>query len=898
MSAPVSKDSSKNAVPMMDVVPVREDREGGFGALSTAKGNLPLLAVTVNGKITGLCAEVTVEQSFKNAFKEPLEATYIFPLPDRAATNGLVMTVAGREVHGILKERGAAREEFDRAISAGHRAAIAEEERPGVFTMRVGNIMPGEVAKVTLTMTVPLVFEDGEGTFRFPLVVAPRYIPGTALEGAQAGDGTALDTDAVPDASRISPPVLLPGMPNPVRLAIGVDIDPAGLPLSGLRSSLHSVVTTGSLSQGRITGPVRVEIRPGERLDRDFILRLGFQNDALVTSAVCEPRDGKNGVFRLTFLPPPSLMKVVKPKDVIFVLDQSGSMGGWKMIAARRAVARMVDTLTTQDCFNVYAFDDQITAPSGWRQDQLIPATDRNRFHAVEFLATVEARGGTEMREPLKSGCDTLLTHGGNGERERVIVLVTDGQVGNEDQIVAALAKELQHIRVFTVGIDRGVNEAFLRRLATLGAGAMELVEGEARLDEAMDRIHRKLGTPLLTDVSIRGEGIDIDQATITPDRIAAVFAGSPLEVSGKYKEHAPLERSAIVVSAKDGTGRRFTQSLQPQRTANPAIGRLWARSRVRALEDRYAAGTGNSTQLETELVQTSLEFSVLCRFTAFVAVDKAEVVNKGGKQHKVTQAVEPVSGWQMLGTDDDVADGTPSPEPADEATMMDELAEEAAPELAKKDMAPELKVPAARPSAPMPAASMSPQMAAPPSAQVATGAHAPVQRSSAGGAVLSKVASAIGSLAGGAGRAVMKEKKKAAAPRRTSTMNVEREREGAKREQPADLTAFGRRADELLQASRTLDLGDQNAVTLFMIRLRALIDDLQSVVPNDAQLKELARTFQRLEDAYAKIDIAVSAAKSALDEVREALLVFSATSGAPEDSTKSRTGFWKRAQK
>src|SRR5262249_36114199 len=150
----------------------------------------------------------------------------------------------------------------DAAIQAGHRAAITEEERSGVFTMRVGNLMPNERAKVTLTMTGPLVYDDGEATFRFPLVVAPRYIPGNALGGENVGEGTAFDTDAAPDASRITPPVLLPGFPNPVRLALSVELDGAGLPITDLRSSLHGVVEDPS---GGIRSTRRIHIQPGER---------------------------------------------------------------------------------------------------------------------------------------------------------------------------------------------------------------------------------------------------------------------------------------------------------------------------------------------------------------------------------------------------------------------------------------------------------------------------------------------------------------------------------------------------------------------------------------------------------------------------------------------------------
>src|SRR5262249_20342826 len=210
-------------------------------ALPTPRGRLPLKALEVHARIDGLLADVTVEQTFVNVLGEPLEATYIFPLPDRAAVTQFEMRAGGRVIEGVLKERGAARRDYDQAIEHGYRAAITEEERPGVFTMRVGNLMPGDVATVRLTLAGPLIYDMGEVTFRFPLVVAPRYIPGFPLDGPSVGDGVAADTDAVPDASRITPPVLLPGVPNPVRLSLSVELLPSALAVADLRSSLHAI---------------------------------------------------------------------------------------------------------------------------------------------------------------------------------------------------------------------------------------------------------------------------------------------------------------------------------------------------------------------------------------------------------------------------------------------------------------------------------------------------------------------------------------------------------------------------------------------------------------------------------------------------------------------------------
>ena len=333
--------------------------EAGVGAVATERGNLPLQAIDVDATLTGLAARVALTQIFGNRFDQPLEATYIFPLPDRAAVTEFHMEVGGRVVEGVLKERGQARAEYDAAVEEGRRASIAEEERPGVFTMRVGNLLPGERVTVRLVMTGPLPWDEGEATFRFPLVVAPRYIPGSPLEGEPVGPGTEPDTDAVPDASRITPPVLLPGFPNPVDLSIRVRVDPAGLDLGDLRSSLHAVVEEDR------DGRRLVRVEPGERANRDFVLRARTGSAAVATAVTAaEDAEGGQGTFALTLLPPVGTgAGAVTPRDLVFVLDRSGSMAGWKMVAARRAVARMVDSLTERDRFGLLAFDNVVETP-------------------------------------------------------------------------------------------------------------------------------------------------------------------------------------------------------------------------------------------------------------------------------------------------------------------------------------------------------------------------------------------------------------------------------------------------------------------------------------------------------------------------------------------------------
>lgn len=629
-------------LPLMTESEVRtftgEAGEHGFGCCRTERGQLPLAEMSIDARVIATFAHTTLRQVFVNTFGVPLEVTYIFPLPDRAAVTRFTMEVNGRRIDGVLEERMQARRSYDAAIAQGKRASIAEEERAGVFSIRVGNLMPGERATITLELAGALPVADGEVTYRFPLVVAPRYMPGQLLGGTDVGDGVAHDTDAVPDASRISPPVLLAGMSAPVRLGISVELDAAGLPLSQVRSSLHAAYAD------QRAGRLVVSLPPGERLDRDFILRFHLGDEAVRTSArtlADAVHGGAGTTFALTLLPP-TVNVVDKPKDVVFVLDRSGSMQGWKMVAARRAVARMIDALRAHDRFSVLAFDNVVDE---LRPDAnatgLVNASDRNRFRATELLAKVESRGGTEMAEPLARAADLLA--GGYLERDRVLVFVTDGQVGNEAQLLKLLGQRLKGARVFPLGIDQAVNAGFLNKLAALGrAGTAELIESEDRLDEVLVRLHRRVDAPVIAELSLEIEGARLAAGSLAPAQLPDVFAGVPATVFGRLEGGS---RATFVVRGRYADGRPFEERITAMDVQNPAVRSAWARMHLRDLEDRFDAGQGDRGGLERNIVEVSLQHGVLCRFTAFVAVDH-EVVNRGGWQKQLTQAVEQPAGW------------------------------------------------------------------------------------------------------------------------------------------------------------------------------------------------------------------------------------------------------------
>jgi Ca-activated chloride channel family protein len=632
--------------------------------LTCERGWLPLTAVVIEATVDGLDAAVVVRQRYLNPFDHAIEATYIHPLPDRAAVTAFAVSIGDRRIEGRLQERGQARADYDAAIAGGHRAAITEEERPDVFTTRVGNLQPGDQAEVELTLVQPLPWEDGQIELRLPTVVAPRYIPGAPLDGLPVGDGAALDTDAVPDASRITPPVLLPGLPNPVSLSARVRFPGDGLP-PGLGASLHSIVEEGTT----------VVVQPGERLNRDIIMRwdAATTDDAVTATAhaTVDPppseRTGRDttvskmddtrmdgeahpdgepaaeGTFRFV-LQPPVGPQSTQGRDVIVVLDRSGSMQGWKMVAARRAAARIIDTLGTDDRFDLLAFDHQIERPTHL-PDGLIPATDRNRWLAIEWLASIEAAGGTELRQPLTQAVDQLAPSA--GERDCSCVVVTDGQVGNEEQILAELGPRVSSVRLFAVGIDQAVNVGFLRRLAALGGGRCELVESEDRLDEVMRAVHGRIATPVLESVSLAVEG-ETTIHHLSPAGPVDCFAGVPLVIRGRYQGLVPRLRWSGTTLDGTTTSGTVEAAAGESLAARP----LWARARIRDLEDQLAArnlGPGSAREsLADEIVELSLATGVLSRYTAFVAIDTSQRVDSTSPQ-PVVQPVEAPAGWDWM---------------------------------------------------------------------------------------------------------------------------------------------------------------------------------------------------------------------------------------------------------
>jgi Ca-activated chloride channel family protein len=568
-------------------------------------------------------AEVIVDQSFQNPFQEFLEAIYIFPLGGGAAVSAFEMKVGGRTLKGIIKERSEARQYYQDALVKGKRAALLEQDRDNVFMVQVGNLPPGEEISVRIVYSERLsYFEDGGTELRLPLVVAPRYIPGEPLEGISAGGGVESDTDVVPDASRITPPRLAPGVDPKVALSIEVELV-GGLP-GDITCSQHAM----KLSNGRIALS-----REDEPLDRDFVLRwrlakAGIQSRLLVN---------RNGFAMLSLISPRRDSFLGTPRDVVFVLDRSGSMKGVKMTSAARACSILLPTLGPRDKFAVCAFANS----ADWME--FTSADEAGIAAGEKFLRKIEADGGTELASALVLTLARISARKDATGREPVIVLITDGQVGNESEILKAVQRDTAGVRIFTVGIDTAVNDAFLQRLSALGGGTCTCcVPGEA-LDQALAAVGREIGAAMITELHTRG--VDLSAPSRLPDLFAGrastcFFAGQNLK--------------SVRVQGKFADGADFNATVAAEEIDLPAIAHLWARARVAELEDRYRLGEN----VKHEIIGISIKHMLLTRFTAFVVVDENEAVNEKGAQRRVVQPVEIPDRWEVGFEDQDHLSG------------------------------------------------------------------------------------------------------------------------------------------------------------------------------------------------------------------------------------------------
>ena len=551
----------------------------------------PVLRTDVDIRVTGMIARATVRQEFTNPAAAWAEGVYVFPLPDDAAVDHLRMRVGERVIEGVIRERGEAKAVYERARQEGRRASLVEQERPNIFTTSVANIAPGAVIAVEIEYQHTVRYDAGRFHLRFPMVVGPRYVP--------AG---------VADAARLTPPVAHParGPLNPV--ALRVELDP-GVPLGSLGATSHAV-RTSALAAGRIL----VELDQGEvPADRDFELVWEPAADQAPLAALLAERRGDE-VFALLMVVPPALAAPAgagQPREAIFAIDVSGSMHGQSIEQARGALRLALARLGPADTFNVIAFNHRTTRlfPAA------VPATPAHVRQADRWVAALRAQGGTEMLPALLTALDASE----RPVRLRQVVFLTDGAVGNEAQLFAAIRERLGASRLFTLGIGSAPNSHFMREATRLGRGTFTFIGNTGEVQEAMGALFAKLEAPALTDLVL--ELPAEAGAEVLPAPLPDLYVGEPVLVALRART---LPVRAVLRGRAGALEWERVLALAPE-PAGAGLAVHWARAKIAALLDQPRAGAPEE-DVRRAVLEVALAHHLVSRYTSLVAVDVTPV--------------------------------------------------------------------------------------------------------------------------------------------------------------------------------------------------------------------------------------------------------------------------------
>jgi Ca-activated chloride channel family protein len=549
--------------------------------------------VTVSGSV----ARVRVTQAFRNTSNAWMEATYLYPLPEDGAVDSLKMVIGQRVIVGHIEKRAAARALYEKARAHGQKAGLVEQQRPNMFTDKVANVGPGETVLIAIEYQAPVAQANGTYSLRLPLVVGPRYAPPHTLTSA----AVVTDANAVTTAPVMNPKAGIALNPT----SITVHLQP-GFKAANLISPYHKVTVTGRDDDRTIrlaAGTVPA--------DRDFELdwRSASANPTL---GLFHQQTAGGDYVMATVTPPADLSQLpTPPREMVFVIDNSGSMGGASMQEAKASLLHALATLRPQDHFNIIRFDDTMTQLF----DHSVAATPDQVALARRFANGLEAAGGTEMLPALKAALQDAAASGGAVALRQVIFL-TDGEVSNEQEMLAALGQDGGRSHVFFVGIGSAPNDYLMSRMASIGRGTYTHVGTPDEVAAKMMPLLDILGHPAMQDLAVKVEGGTLD---LTPRMLPDIYAGQPLVLVGRTDHLA----GTITVSGTIG-GTHWERTLDLTKAEDsPAVAKLWARRRIDDIEADRTLGKMDGKAADEAVTDIGLSNGLVTSQTSLVAIDE-----------------------------------------------------------------------------------------------------------------------------------------------------------------------------------------------------------------------------------------------------------------------------------
>lgn len=608
-----------------DEVTLGEVHEGSLLFKTETPGRYrvaPMLGTEVALRVAGLVARATVKQRFANITDSWVEGVYVFPLPENAAVDHLKMHVGARIIEGQIKERGEAKRVYEQAKQDGKKASLIEQQRPNMFTTSVANIAPRDEITIEIEVQQTLRYDQGTFFLRFPLAITPRYIPGEPEFAHDCGDpvdaefpsspllttklpglGWSPNTDQVPDASHITP-ITLPDhvKSNPVNLTVELN---AGFALQQINSTTH-VVTISHTGPGNATITLADGAVPASR---DFELTWTPQPGSAPRATVfTQEHDG--AFYHLLMVLPPSdelADTVYTPREVIFIIDTSGSMAGTSIEQAKRALLMALDRLRPTDRFNVIEFNS-ITNPLF---DAAYYADADHVRKAKRFVEHLSANGGTEIAGALRAALDGREKH----DLLRQVVFLTDGSVGNEEALFDMIRTRLGDSRLFTIGIGSAPNSYFMKKAAEFGHGTFTYIGDVNEVSARMTALFTKLENPALQNLALIWP--TDAQVETWPRQLPDLYEGEPLVVTARSNKFD----GDLVVTGKRGAGRWHTTLPLHDAQAHTGIDVAWARAKIEFLMDVGVSG-GDAGLVRKNIIDVALRHHLVSKYTSLVAVD------------------------------------------------------------------------------------------------------------------------------------------------------------------------------------------------------------------------------------------------------------------------------------
>jgi len=560
--------------------------------LYTESGLVPLRGVSISAEVIDVASKVVVVQRYRNDEKKPIEATYCFPLEEGSAVCGFEVRIGDRLIQGEVEEREKAFKKYDEAMAQGDGAFLLDQEMPNIFVASIGNLNPGQEATVSITYVAELSVSDDQIRLMIPTTVSPRYAPADA-------DPIKIDV--------ISPPTSLQ---VPYGLSLRVCIR-NGAGITQVTSPSHKTKVRQTEKDWEVA------LSDSEtRLDRDFILEMRLKEPRAPFVRVQQRESGDRGVM-LRLYPEFDQKEGTTPSEVIFLLDCSGSMGGSSIAQATRAIELCLRTLSAGDKFNIIRFGSNFESLFTTSMDY----TDESLEKAVKYVQKIDADlGGTEIYPAMKH---ILKEMPYSNEHKRELIVLTDGQVSNEEEVIRLAGKHRDRVRIFSFGIGNGASESLVRGIARATRGAAEFISPEERIEDKVLRQFARLATPAIVDLRIDWKGMKVKQA---PAQIPPIFSGDSFAVYGLIEGGSDTDQVTLSGMLE---GKEIVWSVPLSFEGNgELIPTLWARNHIRDLESGIELEGGSrqthrkAASLKNTLVEIGKRFHLVSSETSFVAIE------------------------------------------------------------------------------------------------------------------------------------------------------------------------------------------------------------------------------------------------------------------------------------